>query len=332
MKGEQENTNVCLSIQLEDEQTPTKMENTAASARWDSNLFYHLLRTYCWTHCGKNKVEDDLAQVGMENLKQFLKRNEIIEPGCLIAQRVKTQNKYKSLTEDSNGKKKNKEELNHSALEELARKVIQDWGGIRFKDDKSYYDRVSSEDFEKDSEIIASRSKFYAHTQPEDQYIYDSRVSMALLIFANLWENEDPDYFPIVEGRSNDYKSFKEIFVNERKLSLKNAKEFYDDYCKVISKVSDQLIDKLGVSSELEEKELKLFGQLVEMALFSFGRMISLKYANGLRNGANSDTHRCKQLTEHGEERCIKLREVAGFSAVRTIFQIVGPLSCPRKS
>lgn len=53
--------------------------------------------------------------------------------------------------------------------------------------------------------------------------------------------------------------------------------------------------------------------------------LISLKYANGLRNGANSDTHRCKQLTEHGEERCIKLREVAGFSAVRTIFQIVGP-------
>ncbi len=53
--------------------------------------------------------------------------------------------------------------------------------------------------------------------------------------------------------------------------------------------------------------------------------LISLKYANGLRNGANSDTHRCKQLTEHGEERCNKLREVAGFSAVRTIFQIVGP-------
>ena len=56
-----------------------------------------------------------------------------------------------------------------------------------------------------------------------------------------------------------------------------------------------------------------------------FNRLISLKYANGLRNGANSDTHRCKQLTEHGEERCNKLREVAGFSAVRTIFQIVGP-------
>lgn len=61
------------------------------------------------------------------------------------------------------------------------------------------------------------------------------------------------------------------------------------------------------------------------VSLFSRTTLISLKYANGLRNGANSDTHRCKQLTEHGEERCIKLREVAGFSAVRTIFQIVGP-------
>ena len=63
----------------------------------------------------------------------------------------------------------------------------------------------------------------------------------------------------------------------------------------------------------------------VKLIVNSVNLLISLKYANGLRNGANSDTHRCKQLTEHGEERCIKLREVAGFSAVRTIFQIVGP-------
>lgn len=43
---------------------------------------------------------------------------------------------------------------------------------------------------------------------------------------------------------------------------------------KLISTISNQLKDKLGVSEELEEKELKLFGQLVEMALFSFGRKI----------------------------------------------------------
>ena len=75
-------------------------------------------------------------------------------------------------------------------------------------------------------------------------------------------------------------------------------------------------------------EELGLFGSprlKIEKEQFFLPNLISLKYANGLRNGANSDTHRCKQLTEHGEERCIKLREVAGFSAVRTIFQIVGP-------
>lgn len=270
MKEDEENTNACLSIQLDDDQLPIKAGNPKAYASWDSNLFYHLLRTYCW----KNKVKDDLEEVGLGNLKQFLKRNEVIEPGCLMAQRVKIQSEYKFLTEDNNGISKDKEKLNHDDLERLARKVIQDWGGIRFKDGTSYYDRVSSEDFEKDSEIIASRSKFYANTRPEDQYIYHSRVSMTLLIFANLWENEDPDYFPLVEGRSNDYKRFKEIFENERKLGQKNAKEFYDDYCEFITMMSNQLIDKLDLSKELEDRELKLFGQLVEMALFSFGRKI----------------------------------------------------------
>lgn len=70
---------------------------------------------------------------------------------------------------------------------------------------------------------------------------------------------------------------------------------------------------------------LSRFAFNIALPAMLFRLLISLKYANGLRNGANSDTHRCKQLTEHGEERCIKLREVAGFSAVRTIFQIVGP-------
>lgn len=80
---------------------------------------------------------------------------------------------------------------------------------------------------------------------------------------------------------------------------------------------------KDGYSQKLLWKCLSIF--LKNPKAESTETMISLKYANGLRNGANSDTHRCKQLTEHGEERCIKLREVAGFSAVRTIFQIVGP-------
>ena len=81
------------------------------------------------------------------------------------------------------------------------------------------------------------------------------------------------------------------------------------------------------VSEFLQKNVIKVFIKLIGPLTVGLaqGRVISLKYANGLRNGANSDTHRCKQLTEHGEERCIKLREVAGFSAVRTIFQIVGP-------
>ena len=78
-------------------------------------------------------------------------------------------------------------------------------------------------------------------------------------------------------------------------------------------------------SGRVRERELITNLRFLNVRWMNKHGLISLKYANGLRNGANSDTHRCKQLTEHGEERCIKLREVAGFSAVRTIFQIVGP-------
>lgn len=264
----EKDANVNLSVKLEDDMKSTKIEKTNTRAHEYPILFYHLLRTYR----SKNKVNDDLEEMGLGNLKQWLQRNEIIEPGCLIAQRVKTRNEYKFLTEAPKGK--NIEKINHTELEKFTRKIFQDWGGIRFNDDTSYYERVSSTDFEMDIEIIAHRSKFYAHTHPEDRYIYDSRVSLTLLVFANLWKKKDPDSFPLVEGNSGDYKQLKEIFENERKESLKNAKEFYDDYCNLIAKVSNELIKKLRVDKELEEEELKLFGQLVEMALFSFGKKI----------------------------------------------------------
>ena len=84
--------------------------------------------------------------------------------------------------------------------------------------------------------------------------------------------------------------------------------------------------NQLEASTKAQEVEKQAKERMDKLSQAAKGlNVISLKYANGLRNGANSDTHRCKQLTEHGEERCIKLREVAGFSAVRTIFQIVGP-------
>lgn len=86
---------------------------------------------------------------------------------------------------------------------------------------------------------------------------------------------------------------------------------------------AEQILSKRSLSPVTVDQYLAGMRQIFKIAR-ALG-LISLKYANGLRNGANSDTHRCKQLTEHGEERCIKLREVAGFSAVRTIFQIVGP-------
>ena len=98
-------------------------------------------------------------------------------------------------------------------------------------------------------------------------------------------------------------------------------------YCRLTHGLETEIGIRL---TEPHSRPVRLTQEAIELlpeieCYLEAAKMISLKYANGLRNGANSDTHRCKQLTEHGEERCIKLREVAGFSAVRTIFQIVGP-------
>lgn len=150
MKGTKENTNTYVSIRLEDDLLPTKVESTEACAALESNLFYHLLRIYCW----KNKIDNDRGEVGLGNLKEFLKRNEFTKPRCLLADSVKIQNEYKFFTEYTNGKNKDKVKLNQRSLDRLARKIIQDCGGIRFKDGMIYYDRVSSEDFKKNLRFL----------------------------------------------------------------------------------------------------------------------------------------------------------------------------------
>lgn len=106
----------------------------------------------------------------------------------------------------------------------------------------------------------------------------------------------------------------------------------FEDFCQYFDNYLEAQFSLIGFKKEdnglflSNQIEIFLAGlSSSSLVLLIDEYVISLKYANGLRNGANSDTHRCKQLTEHGEERCIKLREVAGFSAVRTIFQIVGP-------
>lgn len=135
----------------------------------------------------------------------------------------------------------------------------------------NYYERVRIEERENDSKIIASKSKFYAHTRPEIRFIY----AMALFLLTLLSNQKKTFFFPLVAGRSNAYKQIKELFKDEYELSLKQEEPFYvDKYCDLIQKVSANLTQKLKIRDKLTEEEQKIFGQLVEMALFSFGRKI----------------------------------------------------------
>lgn len=248
-------------------------------------FFYYLLRTYEW----KDDIRDELDSKRFGNLKKLLQEDiGAIQPERLIARRIKASNEFKNILKENS----ELSEERRQKLESLAKEIVNGWGRIKLRE--PYYERLKGEEEKKeekpdgpkeekkvkekkkpnDSELIASRSKLYAHLEPGSKFIYDSRVAMALFFLALLWEKKNPDFFPLVVGRSKAYKQITELFKNERKRSLERAKTFYNDYCDLIVLVRQKLLDELKIKDKLNQPEQEIFGQLVEMALFSLGRKI----------------------------------------------------------
>lgn len=195
----------------------------------------------------------------------------------MIARRIKTRDEYAQLSDESNNTLTEKEKKD--SLEKLAKKIILAWGRINFgrknRPPVNYFEHVARKDWKNDSDIIASRSKFYAHIEPETRFIYDSRVAMALFLLTLLSNQKKNFFFPLVAGRSNAYRQIKELFKDEYELSLEQEEPFYvNKYCDLIQKVSANLTQKLKIQEKLTEEEQKIFGRLVEMALFSSGKKI----------------------------------------------------------
>ena len=146
---------------------------------------FYLLKTYSWT----DDITDELDDVIFGNLKEFLKEEHgINQPRRLIARRIKTRDEYAQLSDESNNTLTEKEKKD--SLEKLAKKIILAWGRINFgrknRPPVNYFEHVARKDWKNDSDIIASRSKFYAHIEPETRFIYDSRVAMALFLLTLL--------------------------------------------------------------------------------------------------------------------------------------------------
>lgn len=258
------------------------VKNNQSKYSEKSPLFYYLLRTYDW----KDDIRDELDSCRFGKLKELLQEDiGAIQPARLIARRIKASNEFKNILKENSELSAERTQK----LEDFAKNIVNGWGKIKLN--KPYYERLKEKegdspdgDNEKkgekekkrqnDSELIASRSKLYAHIKPGSKFIYDSRVAMALFLLALLWEKKNPDFFPLVVGRSKAYKQIKELFKNERERSLERARTFYDDYCSLIIQVSNGLLDELEIKDKLNQQEQEIFGQLVEMALFSLGRKI----------------------------------------------------------
>ena len=125
--------------------------------------------------------------------------------------------------------------------------------------------------------LISERQDFSSVRTGENTVRARARiqVAMALFLLTLLSNQKKTFFFPLVAGRSNAYQQIKELFKDEYELSLKQEEPFYvDKYCDLIQKVSANLTQKFKIQDKLTEEEQKIFGQLVEMALFSLGRKI----------------------------------------------------------
>lgn len=148
--------------------------------------------------------------------------------------------------------------------EALIRFVANTWGGMGLRKETV---RELAEQYAKEpgklkggKARIPSRSKILASIDPEERFIYDSRVSKALYSFWSIREKKVSGYpvtpFPKLRGRGDP--------ADADAIAYKKPFRYEEVYCRFIKEVGDALARCDGFKNE-KPRELR---QKVEMALF----------------------------------------------------------------
>ena len=152
--------------------------------------------------------------------------------------------------------------------------IVKKWGGIRSIGENTlntYVKNINCLDSESPEcesakkfifnaeENISSKSKCLAFLYPDKYFIYDSRVSMALIRILLKSRSEYTWKFPLPSGQSKDFKELKNCLTN-RIGTKRKPKVTYLQYCELIKMISELLGE--GDS------------QLIEMKLFMLGKHV----------------------------------------------------------
>ncbi len=155
-------------------------------------------------------------------------------------------------------KKKNKNEI-----EQLARWIVAEWGGIKNLSNNSYSKIVNDIEILNDNiqlslelkENISSRSKVLSFYEPEKYVICDSRNIFALnwLLFFVQKDEKTINLFTPLSGRNKTLKKFNLETIVETILEKEinyNYKD-YSDFCNLIEKLTEKLDFKKIYETEM---------------------------------------------------------------------------------
>ena len=161
---------------------------------------------------------------------------------------------------------------------QLARFVIEKWGCIRNSPRTIHrYALQTPEVLARDSLGISSKSKLLAAIDPENYFVYDSRIYILLNYFLSNTCHNELDLqgldFPRVPGRSCAYKDFVKSYKPQKDHFT------YEEYCLLIKELGTLLGDRFQGDCL----------QLVEMALFNIARNEGYKKIKGICEKQNTD-------------------------------------------
>ena len=148
----------------------------------------------------------------------------------------------------------------------MAKFIVWEWGRIQSVREEVLEELAKAPAVCEGDQLkqIASRSKVLASIDPENHFIYDSRVSKALNAYWTGFCGSKPSPFPLLQGRYDAEKASSDK-VPVRKAVVSVPFLYEETYCAFVKAVADELASRHGFNNE-GIGELR---QKVEMALFT---------------------------------------------------------------
>lgn len=159
---------------------------------------------------------------------------------------------------------------NEGSKFEIAKWVIDKWGGIRrnsIETIEKYINEIENKNYPSYIKGVASYSKILSFMNPEEFAIYDARVAISLNAIQLLSKSQSGLAFTYLKGRNNTLTLFRNSELTKTKNLIKNGwQEIPKNDCYSIYLNYLKIVNSYFPTSKLYELEMSLFADAESLA------------------------------------------------------------------